>query len=297
MHDGNRSYGLAAVTGVTLLFLTFGLGIYVGALNYPEEQRHQPYRYAADKPVEIDPAFSDRLVGAETKEYRAPCENPKGAGESDLCAQWRSAKAAEESALWTKWGFWVASAGMIGLFWTLYYTRKAVEDTSEATDAMREQNQIAREAMEKQLRAYVVVSYVEITHNKANPGHIQIAAHFQNVGETPATDLTASIFGKVLHGTQFRCDRTRGETSGGRSNLVLAKGSKPSVVSHSVELYHGLTASDVMNGDYSSFAFGFITYSDVFGQRHETTFCFVTNPESRKTAISIIAAQNGNHCG
>lgn len=143
MSENNRGKGIAVVTGIVLLFLTFGFGLYAGALNYPDEQRHQPYRYAAYKPAEVDPALPSRLIGPEAQEYRSPCRDPKGASESDLCAQWRAAKAAEDSAFWTKLGFWVGLFGMFGLFWTLYYTREAVADTGKATEAMQESNRIA----------------------------------------------------------------------------------------------------------------------------------------------------------
>lgn len=256
-------------------------------------------------------ATTEPAKAVQPAKNEQPCGPHRYRGYDDLCAQWKAADSADQAAQWAWWQLWLSGLGVFGLGMTLWFNfralrlaEKSAAETAGALEIARqnaqsagEANKIAREGMEKQLRAYVVVSYVEIFSDKAKPGYIQIAAHFQNVGETPATDLTAGIFGRVLHGTQFRCDRTRGETSGGRSNLVLAKGSKPSVVSHSVELFNGLTASDVINGDYSSFAFGLITYADVFGQRHETTFCFVTNPESRKTAISVIAAEDGNHCG
>lgn len=180
MHGSNRGKGIAAVAGVALLFITFGLGLYVGALNYPEQQRYQPYRYASDKPAEIDPTLPAGQVGAQPQEYRSPCSNPKGHDESDLCAQWRAAKAGEDSAFWAKWGFWIGLGGMIGLFWTLYYTRMAVEDTGHATDAMRESNAIAENAQRPWIKMTAQLIDVELIERRAIVLGWQIT--FTNVG-------------------------------------------------------------------------------------------------------------------
>lgn len=228
---------------------------------------------------------------------QATAEQPSEYALRDLVAQ-------EDMALWAMWmfvaavaTFIVTSFGTLLIWRQVKLTRQAVEDTGEATDAMRTQNEIAREAMEKQLRAYVVVTHVEISAHMTKPHHVHIAAHFKNVGETPATGVVSSIFGKVLHGKQFHCDMTPGEVESGGSNLVMVKDSQPAVISHSVELYQGLTGKKVMTEDYSVFAFGSVRYKDVFDQQRETTFCFVTNARSRETVTPVIAAEIGNHCG
>jgi len=169
--------GLAAAAGGAALLCAFGTGYYLAALNYPEEKQHQPYRYAADKPSEIDPALS-LTVGAKPQKFRSPCDNPKGRDESDFCAQWRAAMAAEDSAFWAKWSFWIGLGGIIGLFWTLYYTRKAVEDTGAATEAMNESNNMMRRQMRRELlKTRPIVSVA--------PG-----AHFRPVEEKLLNSMT-----------------------------------------------------------------------------------------------------------
>lgn len=193
MHGGYRSIVLAALGCLALI--CFGLGSYVSALNYPDEQRHQPYRYAADKPAEIDPAAAGN-ASAQALQYRSPCEEPKGKDESDLCAQWRAANAAEESAFWAKWGFWIGVVGSAFLLWQIMLTRQAVEDTSDATEAMRKANEIAGAAFEAQHRPYLAIdgfectSYEKIKINGVDQGrgytsHLLI----KNAGNTPAIDV------------------------------------------------------------------------------------------------------------
>jgi hypothetical protein len=139
----------AACVGLT--FVTFGLGWMLAASD-TQEERYQPYRYAADQPLEIDPATAGR-ANPQALQNRAPCEEPKGERESDLCAQWRAANAAEDGAFWTKWGFWIATIGSSLLLWQIILTRKAVEDTGKATVAMERQNEIAAAAQ----RAWVAI--------------------------------------------------------------------------------------------------------------------------------------------
>jgi hypothetical protein len=171
-----------------LLFTAFGFGWLSGhVLNNPSEERYQSYRYAADQPLQINPAAPGR-ASAQPFEYRSPCDNPKGHDESDLCAQWKAANAAQDGAFWTKWGFWVGVVGSALLLWQISLTREAVEDTSEATLAMKRQNEIAEldqrawvrlEAVPKLVRRYGVDGlYMRIDFVAENVGR-SAATHFE----------------------------------------------------------------------------------------------------------------------
>jgi hypothetical protein len=139
MPKGYRFLVLAAAIG--LASWCFGLGYYLAALNYPQQERYQSYRYTAPDPKTVDTTL---LNETKTVEYRKPCEQPEGSDESDLCAQWKAARAAEASALWAEYSFWVGLAGILGLLGSLYYTRRAVAITSDATKDAGEALEIAR---------------------------------------------------------------------------------------------------------------------------------------------------------
>lgn len=81
----------------------------------------------------------------ESTLYEQPCRNTPKDRQSDLCAQWEAADAARDAAWWAMFAAFVAIVGTVGLWAQIYLTRKAVEDTSEATEAMRAANEIARE--------------------------------------------------------------------------------------------------------------------------------------------------------
>ena len=187
MPNGYRSLAFAA--SIAALLIAFGLGIYTQGLNSPKQERYQPYRYATDEPIQLKSSGS---IPPQAPEYRAPCDNPKGREEADLCAQWKSAYAAEDSAFWTKWGFWAGIGGMIGLFWTLYYTREAVKDTGKATAAMQRQNTIAEQGQ----RPWLVVNTIfideltpAVTHPEGEPAKwFRARISIKNIGKLPALD-------------------------------------------------------------------------------------------------------------
>ncbi|KRB86544.1 hypothetical protein ASE00_07570 [Sphingomonas sp. Root710] len=158
-------------------------GFSLGSLD-TDKERYEPYRYAADKPAEAESAQAG-VPRAQPLGYRRPCQDPKGETESDLCAQWKAANAAEDSAFWAQWGFWIAVVGSSFLLWQIMLTREAVEDTGRATEAMRQANRISENAQ----RAWITLG-IEPDHASPYPGggiYFRINFTAANVGNTEAT--------------------------------------------------------------------------------------------------------------
>ncbi len=143
---------LIIASGLAALFIAFGLGAYAGGLNYPKQQRYQEYNSGNGNEGGAKLPVSSNLTGSVVK--RIPCHNPNSEGESDLCAQWKAANAAEDSAFWTKWGFWIAVIGSSFLLWQIMLTREAVKDTGDATRAMRQANEIAKIGADAAAKAF-----------------------------------------------------------------------------------------------------------------------------------------------
>ncbi|MFC0304423.1 hypothetical protein [Rhizorhabdus histidinilytica] len=164
----------------------------VGVSDYPQEQRYPEYRYSASDPQQ--PATIKAI------KYGEPCHEPYGHDESDLCAQWRAAKATENSAFWAKWSFWVSIGGLVGLLATLHYTRKAVLAAEEATRgaedalAIASRNAVAAEKSAEhaqyeaylRLRAYMHAGTIEFGFNADTNAPKVVEIPFVNFGQTPA---------------------------------------------------------------------------------------------------------------
>lgn len=286
MPRGYRS--IIAALGLAIITAAFGLGFYAASLDYTDEQRHQPYRYAADKPIEVDAAAS---VPTQSFEYRSPCDNPKGREESDLCAQWRAAEAAQESALWTRLGFFLGIAGTIGLFWTLYYTREAVKDTGDATVAMRESNAITRDFSKRQIRAYVSLDLADISLKLivGEPYSINVVAI--NNGSTPATNVSFSnSLGAAPPDWQWD------DEIAARSDTYLT------VLHSQVPSNYAMATKFPITEDFiEAITEGHIIihgratcyYEDVFGDQHLTQIVIKIGKEQIEKGI-IIPAERGN---
>ncbi|WP_411290437.1 hypothetical protein, partial [Sphingorhabdus sp.] len=206
MPSGYRGLTFAAL--IAALLIAFGLGSYLTGLPNPQE-RYQPYQNSyADK----NRALSTVSNIAPAVVEKTPCDNPKSETESDLCAQWRAAKAAEKSANWTLYGVVASAIGISLLLWQIMLTREAVKDTGDATKAMQEANSIARSAASKarqaefagkiksriedqartaseqrQMRAYVSVEPGGV--NQSYEGFSRLPYNIKNSGRTPAYDL------------------------------------------------------------------------------------------------------------
>lgn len=122
--------------------------------------------------------------------YKQPCRNTPEDRQSDLCAQW-------EAADWTKWGVLVGILGTIALIYQIMLTREAVEDTSEATQEMRRANEIARETMQRQLRAYFDFNGVfwlwDGTTDVRDTPPTGFRVCIKNYGHTPGTQVVYTI--------------------------------------------------------------------------------------------------------
>jgi hypothetical protein len=181
MSERNWGFIAAALFGVVSFSGIAGYSI--GILDHPKQQRYERYRHV---PSDLDVTKTATADKAGAIEYREPCKNPEGQSESELCAQWKAAWAAETGTLWAARGFWASVLSIIGLGATILLTLKAVRAAGRATVVSEEQlSQMKHEA-----RAWLSVT--------AEPQKIAVfeeSVRFyylikvQNVGSTVAHDV------------------------------------------------------------------------------------------------------------
>ncbi len=118
-------------------------------------------------------------------ELTVPCEKDVDRRQSDLCAQWKAAGAADRAAWWAMIGTIVALLGSTGLYWQIHLSRKAVEETSLATKAMAKANEIAVAAQRPWLSIHVEPTVLKL-QGKALRCEINI--HVNNLGQSVANN-------------------------------------------------------------------------------------------------------------
>jgi len=149
--------------------------------------------------------------GAEEK---WPCTPGQDNRNSDLCAQWKAADSASDSAWWAMASTILAAVGTAGLFWTLFYTRQALKLASDsardqdraleiaernaaaaiASAAAANKNVDANIAIGRaQTRAYIGINNCNIFIN--NEGTLGIKFEYVNTGKSPAQN--AIIFYEI----------------------------------------------------------------------------------------------------
>ena len=166
MPRGYRLLGAAALGIVVIIALA--TGAYFGALNATYNSNHsKESAYSTGKPKQGNPSQIDRDRAGlpDFVERIASAPDPKNADEREK----RDLAAQEASALWSFWMLFatafsavITTIGTGILLWQIMLTRKAVQDTGEATKEMRESNRIARNALLMQNRALILVESVNM---------------------------------------------------------------------------------------------------------------------------------------
>lgn len=205
---------------------------------------------------------------------------------ADLCAQWRAAYAAEETTGFAYWGNWISAVGALLSFTSIVLVLFALKQGSKA-------NEIAEDTAKRQLRAYIATSDYQIFRDPDELEKIRVVLICENLGETPAKDVTSTLFVLANSGTfSDAVHRPEPEIDyyGGRA--VIGKGGKKQTAI-AVEVA-GAPVDEILGGDFAICFYGRIRYSDIFGEVHETRYCAYTDAFTRSVGMNHADAPTGN---
>lgn len=272
----SRYWG-ALLAAIALAVVAFGTGVFTVSMHQPHESRYQRY------------SLGTELVGKAGSRpvSRSPCIDPQGTEESDLCAQWRAAIAAEGSAFWAKWGFWIAAFGTSALLATILQGRTALARAHES-------NVIAQQIGESQMRAYLSVVRAELHVDHSSRDHQRLPnfdtiLHFHNSGQTPAVNVSYYCTAAVVAWRDADClpdIDPKGEqrfvtnvTPGGNSTVnAMCFGIARQW--HIIKKLWKNTNDHMPIGDFPMLILhGTVFYEDVFGNLFKSRFGFVYGTE------------------
>lgn len=209
------------------------------------------------EPLERD-SYPSYISGGRPPAQIFPCAKASGREESELCAQWRSAQAAETSAYWSKWASLVGIVGTAAVLVALYMALEA--------------NRIARNTAARQLRAYVAVDHIVMSDPVI--GYSPTATlKVTNFGQTPAHRFEVmSRSGWGPAGNEDFDISAYLEEPGPSAPSSLAPGASSLAYPGA-----GLTWTAVLDGQFKAgklrlIVFGYVEYVDIFGIARRTEF-------------------------
>jgi ElaB/YqjD/DUF883 family membrane-anchored ribosome-binding protein len=264
-----RSIYLAGLTVTALLASIVGMLLYTeaqqlqGLYEHQAEQRAEHYRERAHVARER----CGRIVPASEK---ADCVRE----ERDAARQGeREAYDLQAQLVTSAWTRAMGIAAIIGMAVGIVGVGLVLitfRETRKAAEAAREANKIARDSTERQLRAYITIEEVEV--RDFLPGGFPVySCMLKNAGQTPALDVRSL---NVVRGSDVGPDHKR--IHFGKRGFV---GSSPlgpgQSVPHKNPADAGLTKEawqSVASGDKVAVFAGVVSYRDVFGKLHRTTF-------------------------
>lgn len=123
----------------------------------------------------ISSRYDEQAKRAEGSRETDPCEQGDDKRYSDLCAQWKAADAAADSAWWAAVSGYATAISTILVLIALYFAFRS--------------NWIARDTAKRQLRAYISVEPQGVYERDDN-GFVTVPILFKNAGQTPAYHVT-----------------------------------------------------------------------------------------------------------
>lgn len=246
MHGSYRGIILAAVGWLALT-----------GSNHPDleaqSKENAAQQQAADGISNIAATYRQQAERSERSKEGEPCQPGDDRRYSDLCAQWKAADAASDSAWWAWLGGIVGAFSLVGVIITLALNAQS--------------NWISSSTARRQLRAYMVVQhtgYFGIMKDGAKPTFSLV---LKNAGATPAVNVRGWI----------HCDiASYSERPKIKDGIDVLQGSRSDMVGPGCETgahYRPFECTAEERGAFLEkrawlYIFSVFEYEDVFGKRY-----------------------------
>jgi hypothetical protein len=246
-----------------------------------QSKQAQTDRRVGDALTNIAATYDNQAKRAQSPKESRPCEPGEDQRDSDLCAQWKAADAAENAAWWAAATGWISALGLVGVaaalglnIWSNVMTRAALRLTRRSSQA--------------DLQPYVHATMAKIDTCETNPP--QVSVTFENVGRTPA--LRAEFFVNLDAAEWFEATSYQPALLNNSVNVGSIPPNQKRSRILQLSMFKAAIAkmSDLMiDGVYKpQFVLrGFVRYFDIFGARYITEFAYITDelPEVASTKL------------
>ena len=262
------------LVGIVLVaFLAWGIGYLEARETYNRQQTAATYEQATKEDakrtcVGIEPSAVFECVDEKVKTAYQTAHD-----EQELAAEQRSASSALASAVLSFLALAISAVAVWYVKRTLDATLEAVEDTSTATEAMKEANWIAQDTAKHQLRAYVIPAGADFKISES--GEIEAKLIIRNFGQTPALEERTWIHMWIadcpMNEELPKPDKNfvTGVGVVGPRNHSEFHNSRPRIDEHSLR--------KIEDGTAALYLYGEIKYADIFGDLHTTGYVYFTN--------------------
>lgn len=261
-----RAWCVAVAIGLTAASVS-GTGYGQSYPQYPEHTEY-PQNYSAVADLPFHPALD-----APTSD--AGCDKDHDDRKSDLCAQWKAADAAADSAEAAWLQFWAGS--IIGILTLLaasaaaVYARAAANHTASSVS-------VAENLGRRGLRAYIDVHAAQWGHADdrapASLRDLQARLTIRNAGQTPAKNVVLTRRERTIGAsvvTEARILDAIASAEAADGSFSIEAGG---VVGYKVDnIASAEEAQALITGEAHCYFMGRVTYTDVFDQHHESTWC------------------------
>ncbi|MNK31863.1 hypothetical protein D3C87_503070 [compost metagenome] len=203
-----------------------------------------------------------------------PCLPGYDLRSSDLCAQWKAADAASESAAWTARNFWLSLLGTVVGAGTLLAAFMAAIYAKHAAKEARRSADIAKDAFIASERAWLTVDLhagSDLTFHPTGGCSLFVYLTIKNIGRTPALNVHTSM--EMVPMRQDHVDEV--EEFARRERKQNRSWSRTLLPGDSYDRKWGLGLDDHSASPYGTI-FGSVTY-EILPDRsiHQTTFCYI----------------------
>lgn len=263
-----------APIGVTVIVVLTLVGL---ALFNQERRDHATYQaarhgYELSKQTVPEDVAAHRPYTAD-KPYREEWR-----AEQDLEAQ-------RMMAWWSKVAGLAASIGVFLLAMTLWETTRTTVAAAEAADATRKGVELAEKTAERQLRAYLSITSMDL-HRDGDTYKLKTV--ITNDGQTPARGVRPSI----TMGIRTLAGENLPEIETDEAAAVVGPGK---IVTNEVSL--SPTAGElahIASGDRTIFAWGRVDYVDIFGTKRFLTVRCRMGSERGPNSYAMRTLRDGN---